>query len=251
MWRIETGQAGLRAVEVQGMCVVYGASAVETEALVNLARETKEPPWWQGYSSAPEVFDVFMSLEQAASQIDTYESDLVPGLLQTADYTRCIVQAHHPELPDEEVEGRVRLRSERQRIFTQSASPATVRVALAETVVRRPVGNNLSVMAAQIAHLIYVARLPAVILRIVPLEAGVHPGVLSGPFVSMRFPSTVGGVEIEPPTVYTDSFTGGLYLDKAADVERFSVAFEGILGAALDEEETIRLLDEAARRFVP
>ncbi|WP_406401576.1 helix-turn-helix domain-containing protein [Streptomyces uncialis] len=248
MWRIETGRTPLRPIDVQAICTVYGAPESITLALVGLAQETKTPAWWQSYGDAvPAGFDVFAGLEQAATRIDTYESDLVPGLLQVAEYVRAIAQAHYPGMSADKIEGRVRFRMERQALFSRPVPP-TLRVALSEAAVLRPVGGPL-VMAAQLAHLVYMAALPTVALRVVPLAAEVHPGLLTGSFVFMRFPPSPGGVADEPPTVYGDAFTGGWYHDKMAEVSQYERAFAGIWSVALDEDATLRVLADGARRY--
>jgi hypothetical protein len=60
------------------------------------------------------------------------------------------------------------------------------------------------------------AALPNVTLRVVPFSAGLHHGVMSGPFVILRFPPNGDGRDSEPATIYIDGFTGALYLDKPA-----------------------------------
>lgn len=68
MWRIETGQSSLRALDAEAMCKVYGAPPDLTAALMGLARETKAKGWWHSYGDVvPEKFDVFIGLEEAAS----------------------------------------------------------------------------------------------------------------------------------------------------------------------------------------
>ena len=91
MWRIETGQTSLRSFDVEAMCKIYGAPADLTEALMGLAKETKARGWWQAYGDViPEGFDVYIGLEEAASQLSWYEPELVPGILQTEGYARTL-----------------------------------------------------------------------------------------------------------------------------------------------------------------
>jgi hypothetical protein len=64
--------------------VTNGAPADLTEALMCLSKETKARGWWHAYGDViPEGFDVYIGLEEAASQLSWYEQDLVPGILQT------------------------------------------------------------------------------------------------------------------------------------------------------------------------
>ncbi|MGW1145498.1 helix-turn-helix domain-containing protein [Streptomyces sp. NPDC002454] len=241
IWRIEGGKAPLRSMDVQNMCSVYGADEAAA-GLMELAQESKARAWWHSYGVPG--FDVYASLEEAAWQIDTYESGLVPGLLQTPDYVRAIARCHYPNLTDEEVETRVDIRMARQRILTRMDGAPRVRVALDEAALLRPVGSP-AVMAAQIGHLVYVAGVRRASIRVVPLSVGVHPGVLAGPFVMMGFPPGVG----EPTTVYGDTLTSGYYLDKGAEVEQYGATFASIWSKALDEDASSRVLAEAARSY--
>ena len=43
-------------------------------------------------------------------------------------------------------------------------------------------------MAGQLGRLAEVSELPNVSLRVVRFSAGLHPGLMSGPFVILRFP---------------------------------------------------------------
>lgn len=249
MWRIETGQTPLRSLDVQAMCTVYGAPQDLTEALMGLAKETKARGWWHAYGDViPEGFDVYVGLEEAAASLSSYQSDIVPGLLQTDGYAREITRTHIPEISEEELDGRVRLRIERQTILTRATDPLPLRVALNEAVLRRPVGSR-DVMVGQLAHLVYVSERSNVSIRVVPFSAGMHSGVVTGPFVILRFPTNGDGGETEPPTVYADGYTGGLYLDKPKEVEQYDSAFRGIWEKALDEQASRRLLAEVAGSY--
>ncbi|MFI5945485.1 helix-turn-helix domain-containing protein [Streptomyces uncialis] len=247
MWRIETGRSPVRALDVQMMCGAYEADEAATSALMDLAREAKTPSWWQTFGdTVPMGFDVLAGLESAASSIDTYASDLAPGLLQTPDYVRAIVRTRFPDAPNDDVENRVRFRMARQTILT-GKRPPTLRAVLSETVLRRPMGSG-QVMAAQLAHMVYVAGLPGISIRVVPLATEAHSGALAGAFVVMRFPSPTGGIG-EPTTIYGDTYTGGYYHDKEAEVAQYTEAFEGIWSTAQDEDTSRGVLADTARSY--
>ncbi|MFJ6573320.1 helix-turn-helix domain-containing protein [Streptomyces sp. NPDC091292] len=249
MWRIETGQTPLRSLDVQAMCLVYGAPPDLTEALMGLAKETKARGWWHAYGDLiPEGFDVYVGLEEAAESLSLYESDIIPGQLQTDGYAREVIRTHIRGIDDADLDGRVRLRIERQSHLTRVADPPVLRVALSEAVLRRPIGGR-EVMAQQLAHLVYVAELPTISIRVTPFAAGMHQGVVTGPFVILRFPLTGDGVATEPPTVYADGYTGGLYLDKEREVEQYDAAFTGIWEASLGEQASRRLISEVAGSY--
>lgn len=246
MWRIESGLTSSRAVEVEAMCRLYGADQKLTDVLKALAKETKAKGWWQAYGDVvPEWFDLYVGLEAAASRIDWYEIELVPGLFQTADYADTLIRLDHPDADDAEVKRRVQLRLGRQAILGRPVDPVVLRVALRETILVAPVGSPRA-MAAQLRTLAEVSDLPNVSLRVVPFSAGPHPGMTSGPFEILRFPANGSGLESEPPTVYSDLFTGALYLDKPNESARYDEAFTGIWRACLDEAQSRERILQAA-----
>ncbi|MFE4593917.1 Scr1 family TA system antitoxin-like transcriptional regulator [Streptomyces laurentii] len=65
----------------------------------------------------------------------------------------------------------------------------------------------------------------------------------------LRFPLAGDGNATEPPTVYADGYTGGLYLDKEREVAQFDAAFGDIWKRALDEQASRRLISEVAGSY--
>jgi transcriptional regulator with XRE-family HTH domain len=251
IWRIETGQVSLRSLDVEAMCKIYGAPPELTQALMGLAKETKARGWWHSYGDViPEGFDVYIGLEEAASNISWYESELVPGLLQTERYARALIEADNSGVADEEITRRVQLRIERQTLLTRVTAAPELKVVLNEAIIRRPVGGA-EVMAPQIRRLLDASDLQNMALRIMPFSAGLHHGIMSGPFVILRFPLNGDGKATEPPTVYVDGFTGALYLDKPAEIDRYTMAFADIWSAALSEGASQDLLNRAFRELEP
>jgi len=249
MWRIETGQTSLRSLDVEAMCRTYGSQADITSALMSLAKETKARGWWQAYGDAvPEWLDLYVGLEAAASRLSVYSQELIPGLFQTEDYARTIITADHPEESAEEIDQRVRLRMARQALVRRSIDPPELQVTLNESALRWPIGGP-AVMAAQLDRLVTASELPNVSLRVVPFAAGLHPGILSGSFIMLRFRANGNGTESEPPTVYAELHTGALYLDKPQEIQRYGDVFTGIWRQALDESSSRELIRQIAEAY--
>ena len=241
MWRIETGQTPMRAADVENMCKVYRVSAELTAVLVELARETKAKGWWHSYSDAiPESYQLFVGLEAGSERMHTYESELVPGLLQTEAYTR-IITTGVPDIDPAEVERRVQVRMGRQLGLTRVVDPPRYSVVLNEGILYRPIGGR-QVMADQLAHLAEIGRRPNVSIKIVPQEIGYHRGVTCAPFVLMEFPQRDSGHLNEPPIVYSENLTGALYLDKPHELVAYKRVLANIHGVALDEDRSRSLL---------
>ncbi|MFD4788810.1 helix-turn-helix domain-containing protein [Streptomyces sp. NPDC058459] len=249
IWRIETGQTSMRSLDVETMCRVYGADAELTQGLMGLAKETKNRGWWHSYGDViPEGFDLFIGLEGAAASMQQYIKDLVPGLVQTDDYARALIQAGHPDVDAAEIERRVHVRMARQELLTRVTAPPTLELALGEAVLRQPVGGG-QVMARQLDRLAETMDMPNVSLRVVPFAAGLHYGLVSGPFTILHYPVNSDGQPTEPSTVYMEGFTGDLYLDKPPEIERYDKAFTSIWDTALDAEDTQNMLHQAAKEF--
>ena len=214
---------------------------------MGLAKETKARGWWHAYGDViPENFDLYLGLEEAAQQLAWYEPELVPGLLQIDGYARAVITADNPEVDPGEIDRRVQLRIERQALIRRPTAPLALRAVLNESILRRPVGGR-EVMAAQLDALAEAAELPNVRLRVVPFGVGLHHGLMTGPFVLLRFPPNGDGQDSEPPTVYQDGFTGALFLDKPHEVERFGDAFEYIWASAASEATSSQLIRQSAR----
>lgn len=249
IWRIETGQTSLRSLDVEAMCKVYGAQQDITEALMGLAKETKARGWWHSYGDAiPEYFDVYIGLEEAASHFSWYESELVPGLFQTEDYARAVIRADNPSVDDVEIERRVHVRLARQALLTRVTHRPVFDVVLNEAILHRPVGDEVAARG-QLTRLVEVSELPTVSLRVVPFGAGLHHGIMSGTFVLLRFPLNGNGQDTEPPTVYVESFTGALYLDKPHELARYDTAFKNIWESSLDERASKELIIQVTREL--
>jgi len=249
LWRIENGRTSLRSLDVEQMCRMYQASEELTTSLMALAKQTKARGWWLSYEDIINVgFDIYLGLEEVATRLRWYETDLIPGLLQTADYARTMIRAGHPELDDDEITRRVDLRMARQSVLTRAVDPPTLQVVLGETILKRSIGGS-RVMADQLAHLSAVGSLPNVQVRVVRVDAGLHAGVMSGPFVLLEFPTNGNGQPTEPPTVYVDSFTGALFLDKPHEVAKYDDAFKDIWRVAIDEAASRAFIEEVAREF--
>jgi hypothetical protein len=214
-----------------------------------LAKETKAKGWWQAYGDVvPSWLDLYIGLEAAATRIDWFQSELVPGIFQIADYIRHVVRTHLPDETDSEVNRRVEVRLARQAILRRPIDPPVLRVVLRESVLLSPVGGA-EVMAAQLQKLAEVSELPNVSLRVVPFSAGLYSGMLSGSFEILRFATNGHGDDSEPPTAYAELFTGAVYLDKPDEVRRYDWAFGEIWDVALDEDASRDLLRQAAEEL--
>ncbi len=155
---------------------------------------------------------MYVELENEASELLGYACCQVPPLLRTDAYGRTLIMTARPGTGTDEVDRLVSECVARQVLVTRASAPLPATVILSEALVRCPVGGP-DVMAEQLLHLAGLAALPNVRLRVIPLSAGMHPGVISGPFTLFRFPLNGQGQETDPDTVCISGPSGELYLD--------------------------------------
>jgi transcriptional regulator with XRE-family HTH domain len=122
--KIEGGKQAIRGTYVKLLAPMYGVADEEKARLLALAEQANQPGWWVSYGKlVPDWFRLYLGYESDASELRTYEAQLVPGLLQTADYARAIARAAKPTSTDAELNRQVELRRERQRRITGDAPP--------------------------------------------------------------------------------------------------------------------------------
>lgn len=201
--RMEMAEVSLKIPYVQILLTAYGVASDEVAAFVALAEEANQPGWWQRYHDVlPDWFSLYVSLEGAARIVRSYEPHFVPGLLQTEDYARSVLEAGTiGNAGADAVERHVSLRMERQRLLDRP-DPPHLWVVMDETVLRRPVSIHGRVMREQLDKLLEFAARDRVTLQVAEFEDGPHPGTYA-PFTLFRF------AEPElPDMVFTEYLTG-------------------------------------------
>jgi transcriptional regulator with XRE-family HTH domain len=237
--RLETGRVGASPRDIRDLCIVYGITdSAQREQLMALARQGKERAWWQDFDLP---YGTYIGLEAEASSIFDYDTDIVNGLVQVEGYARAIFDAAEPPLDRSMIEQRLEARLKRQALLTQDGGPA-FHLILDEGALRRPVGGS-AVMHAQIARIIEVANFPSVTFQLIPLNVGAHPA-LDSTFVILDFNKpSVNDV------VYVEGAVGNIYLESAADLERYRKLFSRLEVIALSPEDSIALIKTIASTY--
>jgi transcriptional regulator with XRE-family HTH domain len=244
IWRIESGLGAVRALDVKAMCDLYKVSPEMTDVLRGLASETKAKGWWHAYGDAvPSWFELYVGLEGAASRLRGYDESLITGILQTKDYAQALYRLDRPASGEEERERAVEVRLQRQALLTRRLPKAPrLEGVLSEAVLRRVVGGP-AVMADQLRHLLKVAELPNVSLRVLPLAAGPYSGAVAGTFMILDFPPEKGRTSAEPSIVYSESLTGALYLEKPDELTAYQDAWDSLAVLTLDEGQSKNMIN--------
>jgi Domain of unknown function (DUF5753) len=229
---METGHGIATPRDIRDLCEFYDVTDhAEREHLMLLAREGKQTGWWQGYDL--DYFATYVGLEAEAAGIKSYQSAIVPGLLQTPGYARAMHGASVPKISPERVDQLIEVRLIRQQLLMQKA-PLRFEVVLDEAVLHRAVGGP-TVMRAQLDRLIEMSNRPNVTMQIIPYSVGAHPA-MDSTFNILEFTGSV------PSVVYVEGLVGWIYLERPQDIDRYQQVFEYLRTVASSPQESIELL---------
>jgi transcriptional regulator with XRE-family HTH domain len=245
--RYELGRSTLPIEEVEKMLNYYGVAPPERDRLLSLAREANERGWWEDYAEAlPDEYQAFIGLEAEASSAATWSVDIVPGLLQTEDYARQLhlgYQAVVP-IPPGILDVRVKVRMIRQKLLTRD-SPLELSVVLDESVLLRPIGES-RLMYDQLVHLLRMANLPNVDLRVLPLS---KERLAANSFTILGF-NPIGGTGWSRDVVNTESaIRSDLYVEGETDTYFHRLVFQNLVNASRSPSESEVLIRETAERL--
>ncbi|MEV0264735.1 helix-turn-helix transcriptional regulator [Streptomyces sp. NPDC050617] len=245
--RLERGESPPRERDVKDLARHYGADPEKMQELDSLLRLTHDDAWWQLYADVtPSFLRRLIGLEGAAQKISTYENYVVPGLLQTRDYARVLVEAAMPSADAATVERRVELKMGRKALLQHDQRPRVVAL-LDEGILMRPVGGP-RVMWEQLT---YLRRLAA-------------EYVTGDQNVNIRIVEFARGASVSPPTpvthllfgdggpaelVYIEQVDSANYVTKPSEVERYRHVLLEVANAAATRRESLALLDGAIERY--
>jgi transcriptional regulator with XRE-family HTH domain len=240
--RIESGQRGIRPRDLRDLLTEYGVAEQEQQTLTAIAHPNRERGWWQPYTDAlPGTWLDYLITETAASQIQTYQPQQVPDLLQTREYAHAVAAAD-PALPTDTQDLFLKAMLTRQQLTLEERKPDLTAV-IGEAALHQVVGGT-EVMRAQLTHLAELtATHPHITLQILPFAAGAHPASASGPLTILRFADAPNLGVIHLPGPY-----GGIILDSPPDVASHIRAFTLLSASALTPTATAQLLRDMAVR---
>ena len=237
--RMETGHGVATFRDIRDLCGLYGVTdGTERERMMQLARDARQSAWFEPYRL--DDFATYVGLEEAAVELKYYQSTYVPGLLQTADYTRSVNEVVVPALTTGRIADNIEVKSKRQRLLTQDP-PLRIRAICDEAVLRRVVGGP-PVMAAQLDHLVEMASRPAadILIQVVPFGAGAY-AAMAGAFNILDLSGTEPGM-----VVYVEGLLGRRLLERPNEVEIYKRVFEQLQTVALNPQDSVELVARIA-----
>jgi transcriptional regulator with XRE-family HTH domain len=242
--RGETGIVTIHPRDVDAMLRLYGVTDVrKREALLALARKSRERGWWHRYRNVLSADLVnYISVEYGASTINSFQTMLLPGVLQTPDYTRAVAAIHPRPTKPEVVEQFVEIRKTRQEMLLEREDPVPLSVVLDESILHRPIGSR-DIMKGQLKRLMEDAERPNVDLRILRYDVGTHAG-LGGPFTLFGFAEPM-----DLAIVHVENHVNFLLVEDEQDIRHYELVFQRVQESALPAADSLALVNDTAERL--
>ncbi|MFI8928748.1 helix-turn-helix domain-containing protein [Streptomyces sp. NPDC053474] len=239
--RLENGRRSISQRDVRDLCGVYEVEDHRiVESLMQMAKDSRQQGWWHSFGDIP--YSVYIGLETDAASLRVYDPQVVPGLLQTRPYAEALITGALPETTPTDIEKRVQVRMRRQERIAAPENPLRLWTVLDESALRRVVGNR-ALMREQLDHLVEQSQLPHVTVQVIPFEMGAHPG-LNGQYAILEFPDAS-----DSSVVYIEGVTSDLYLEKAHDVQQYSLMYEHLRAQALNVDQSRQLIADIAKDY--
>ncbi|GIE28892.1 transcriptional regulator [Actinoplanes italicus] len=240
--RIETAHTGISEPDLDRLLTLYGVAVEDRGRLRDLAHRGRARAWWTPYrSSVPDPYDEYLTLESEAVRIFEWEAQVVPGLLQTDEYARAVIETGADIDDSAIIQRRLALRMGRQNTLSR-VPPPELRIVIDEGVLLREIGGP-DVQRRQLNRLHEASSRPGVELLILPFHAGAHAGLIESFMVLEFAPGT------RSPVVHIEGLTGGLFRVKPEEIDVYRDAFDDLQERSLSPEESRTAIAETRDRI--
>jgi transcriptional regulator with XRE-family HTH domain len=237
---IENGRNSIRKPELKVLLDLYGASDEEHETLEELRQQASKRGWTSTYR-LPSWLKRYVELETDAATLRSFESEFIPGLLQTEAYARRLHEVAGPLVKPADIDKLVAARMRRASRLTDEQAPLDYAAVVSEAAFRRALGEA-EIGPAQLAHVLELARRPNVTLHVLPFTAGLH-ATTAGSFMLLTFDPGVA-----PPFGYEEHTTSGGVMDDPREIQQLAEVWELLRSQALTAEQSLTWLSELLER---
>ncbi|MFF9364175.1 helix-turn-helix domain-containing protein [Streptomyces griseoluteus] len=187
----------------------------------------------------PPQFQDFALMEAEAVTLSSYQTYVVDGLFQTADYARSLIGGSFPKLPDEQVEQLVEARIARRSLFDRE--PGTViELILDESALRRPFGS-WEIQREQLQSLAEDSERDNVTVQVLPYDRGLK-GSHAGAAGNMVLVETMEHHHV----VYLENQEQSQLVSDPRTVAQLSHRYAKIRAQALSPEDSASLIRKLA-----
>lgn len=194
------------------------------------------------HGSLLEGFPEYVGHEGRAVEIRVFEVGIIPGLLQTPEYSRVLAESavRRGAITPEQADERVSFLAERQAALVRPRPPM-VFVTMDESCIRRPIGGA-TVMDAQLAHLIEFAELPNTLLQVAPYEIGERR--------TFNLPVNLLTLSDRSVLCYAESQAQGHLDRETSSVVPMLTAYHQLQGEAMSQAASVAMISEL-RKGIP
>ena len=237
--RLENGQGVPQQRDIRDLIDYYEADRITGDRIRRWMTEGRRQAWWKEYSDVVrDTADTLFDFESGASVIRVYSPILLPGLLQTEAYARRLMATLYPNYTPSQVDKIVEIRQRRQQILLSDADDASHLQAVVDeaAVLRARAAGTDDDARTQLGHLHDISRRHNVSIRILPLTAGLHAGVM-GLFEIYQFSS-----DIDRDIVHIETHSGDRFLEEQSSVLEYLRLFDAVSHRALDNDQSRDLL---------
>ncbi|MFE7427343.1 MULTISPECIES: helix-turn-helix domain-containing protein [unclassified Streptomyces] len=183
-----------------------------------------------------EGFPEYVGYESRAVEIRLFEIGLIPGLLQTPEYARALVDGDvwRGSITHEQADERVAFLAGRQAALA-GPRPPMVLVVMDESCLHHAVGGP-EVMTAQLQRLVEVASLPNWMLQVSPFGIGARR--------SFNLPLYLLTLSDRTVMSYAESAQQGRLERETASVVPLLTAYHQLQAEALSQAESVALINQ-------
>jgi hypothetical protein len=237
---METGERGLYVDDVAAILGFLQVPAEIRQDLMDLVRAGVERNWHEiGDAPISKLVRDLIRFENEATAIYNYEPLLLPGLAQTADYARALMEAFPGRTSPELVEGMVAARIGRQRVLDR-ADPPHLNLIIEEMALRRTIGTP-EMMYGQLQHLLATAARRSVSLRVLPFNAEAAVAT-QGSLIILECPE-------QPTLCFEESRSTAAFLEDDEFIGKARLAWKKLSDAAWSIEDSRQLIAELAGKL--
>lgn len=232
--RVESGDVGISDNDLRDLVRMLGMGDTATREMVRRNEASRGRGWWHDYRTImPPALLTLVGMEAEVDRTCEYAIGIVPGIFQTADYTRALFE-RISTLDEDAVEQRVILRQLRQRNLLDRLDPPELMIVLDESALFRSMDRQ-EMMASQISRVAELARRPHIQVRVLPFE-GLHYSAHGFMLVANEF-------------AYVEMLTGDMLIDDAQRLRIYTELFDMLWRDALDADRTGQLLQRVAKDY--
>jgi transcriptional regulator with XRE-family HTH domain len=243
--RIESGDVTISSTDLRALLGFLGVTENETvERFADDARASRRRGWWDEPQYREHLTAATLQalqFETDATAIRVFQPTLFPGLLQTPDYARAVMDRWRETLAESARETRLAVRVRRSTQVFGRPDPPWYYLIIEESVIMREIGGP-AVMADQLRNVIAVIESSSTIVRVLPLARSA---------MSMLGAFTVFDLgDEENAVLYRESAWGDEIVHSSDEIGLHRQTFERIWHDCLTPEESLRLMREALRLTV-